>query len=576
MKTPKIYLVTIIVFCFSYRGFSQDWECKECPKRNIGLFDLDVLIENPAETDSSITGQIKYQNWVELFMVAGGIHDVLFNEDPSKECLNYYDGQMAVLSDLDLNDQNYTYGKNQPTLPPPAGTTDRVDYWITGVIAEQNADGLTIIKVYVQASGTGETAVEASALYDYNISGLENGKKVALQLLPLMGKIRDFEKNKREEEERIAIGPYEGATLELKPEKEQIETGETIDVEIKLLDCDDVPMKKMKVRLEARGGTFDPDEVTTNDAGIAVAEFKADNTPGRYTQPFEFEFRYPFANEFYTSGNEGYITIVPIENDAVLTLSKTHNLTLKTRQEDAEHVSKHDINETINSSATVYLNLIERQEMPIFNQTWEYYQPTFVDASSFAYNYKENRYDAGPNYETTIDITRLKTTNKVEGEEYMSQFPPWMLVIDNETGKAVKLIPAGYGIEYEYNEIEELTSVHGNKKESKTTSKKGKKSFKLGPVGEEVADPTIKKSNTWIQDYLKDQGVEIAAGVSIPNVSNEETIKEIQPDILVKSGNGRTSCGGSGERRIEKDLEFGKQVTQLNYSWSMTIKRKNQ
>jgi hypothetical protein len=333
MKMTRISLV-LIILCFSFTVFSQSWECKKCPKRDIGLFDLDVQIANPAETDSSITGQIAYQNWVELFMVAGGVHLALFNEDPSKECLSYYDGQMSVLSGLD--EQNYTHGNNQTSLPPAAGTTDGVDYWITGVIAKQKADGLTLIKVFVQASGTGETAVEASALYDYNISGLENGKRVAHQLFPLMEKIRDFEKRKRDEEERIAIGPYEGATLELKPAKDEIEPKEKIDVTVRLLDCDDVPLKNMQVKLESHGGTFNPEEVTTNGSGEAITKFTADNTPGKYTEPFEFEFRYPFANEFYTSGGEGYITIVPAEYEARITISKNYNRVLQTNQEDSK------------------------------------------------------------------------------------------------------------------------------------------------------------------------------------------------------------------------------------------------
>ena len=175
MKYSIIF--TVILLCFSFPVFSQGWEFKECPKRDIGLFDLDVWVPNPAETDSSITGQIAHQNWVELFMVAGGVHQVLFNVDPRKECLTYYDGQMAVLSDWDQG--NYTHGNNQASLPPAPGLTDAVDYWVTGVIAKQEADDLTVIKVYVQASGTGETAAEASALFDYNISGMENGKRIA-------------------------------------------------------------------------------------------------------------------------------------------------------------------------------------------------------------------------------------------------------------------------------------------------------------------------------------------------------------------------------------------------------------
>ena len=178
-----------------------------------------------------------------------------------------------------------------------------------------------------------------------------------------------------------------------------------------------------------------------------------------------------------------------------------------------------------------------------------------------------------PDSETNVDITRITTTNKIEGEEYISQFPPWILVIDNESEKAVKLIPAGYAIEYEYSETEIVESSGKDTKESSSTTKQGKKTFKLGPVGEKGPDPTAKKSDTWIQDYLTAQGVEIPAGVPIPKVSNEEAAKEIQPDILVSFGDGETGFGGRGELLIDKKLDDGFERINLSYNWRMTKKK---
>ena len=590
MKHSVIF--SVILLCFTYSLLSQGWECKECPKRNIGLFDLDVWIKNPAEKDSSYTGQRQYQNWVELFMVAGGVHEVLFNEDPSKECLTYYDGQMAVLADWDQD--NYTHGKNQASLPPAPGLSDAVDYWVTGVIAKQEADDLTVIKVYVEASGTGETAVEASAPYDYNISGMENGRRVAQQLLPLMEKIRDFEKRKRDEEDRIAIGPYEGATLELKPAKEKIETSEKVKVNIRLLDCDDFPLKNMEVKLEARGGTFNPSEVTTDDSGEATTEFKADNTPGKFRLPFEFEFRYPFANEFYTSGEEGYITIVPVEYDAMITISKKD--TKKTNTRDSGETGsggcttyyneEYRLDENIEGEITIILERIESQEMPIFNQTWEYYQPMSVNISSFSYTSRKHSYSqsntsgvgcAAGGHETTVDNTGYLNYYELEGGDAITRFP-WMLVIDNETEKAVKLVPSGFNIKYEIHNTENLNSIvysdRGPKTDSKTTHKTSEKSFAVGPVAEEVPDPTIKTSNTWLHEYIEDQGIDIPVGVPIPNVSNEETIKKIHPDIVVSHGDGKTSFGGDGSRRIRKELEDGYEEENLSYNWQMKINKR--
>lgn len=590
MKYPLIF--TVIMLCLSIPILPQGWECKDCPKRDIGLFDLDVWVEDPLTGGENYINSKLHQDWVELFMVAGGIHDVLFNEDPSKECITYYDGQMSVLSGWDQED--YFNGPNQTSLPPAPGMTDAVDYWVTGVIDNQEEDGLTVIKVYVQASGTGETAVETSAIYDGNISGIENGKKVARQLVPLMQKIRDFEKRKRDEEERIAIGPYEGATLELKPAKEEIETGEKVDVNIRLLDCDDVPLKKMVVKLEARGGTFNPAEVTTDDSGEATTKFKADNTPGKYKQPFEFEFRYPFASEFYTSGDEGYITIVPVEYDAMITVSKKVTRKINTKDSDdtysgsckTHYDEEFRLDENTEGEITMILKRTESQEMPIFNQTWEYYQPISVNISSFTYTSRRHSYSqsstsgagcAAGGHETTVDNTGYLNFYELEGGDAVTGLP-WMLVIDNETEKAVKLIPAGYNIKYEIHDTENLHSIvyssQGPKTDSKTTHKTSEKSFALGPVAEEIPDPTIKTSNTWIHEYIEDQGIDIPVGVPIPNVSNEETVKEIHPDILVKSGDGKTSFGGGGSRNIKKELEDGYEEENLSYNWQMKINKR--
>jgi hypothetical protein len=149
----------------------------------------------------------------------------------------------------------------------------------------------------------------------------------------------------------------------------------------------------------------------------------------------------------------------------------------------------------------------------------------------------------------------------------------WIVVFDKESDKAVKIIPAGYGVDYKINE--EVTTkgvVHssdGPDEYHSTESRTLERSFEIGPVGEEKDDPTIKKSDTWLQDYLKDQGVDLPPGVNIPAPSNAEAASKIPPDILVSTGNGMTSFGGRGERTIPVELENGSSVEKLNFSWSM-------
>ncbi len=282
MKRPFILFI-VIILALAHPAFAQGWECQDCPKRNVGLFDLNVMIENPVKDNQTYSGNRQYQDWVELFMVAGGIHQVLFNEDPSNDCLDYYDGQMSMMGSIDEN--NYTYGNNTPSLPGPAGSMGSVDYLITGSVSGELYGNSTIITVIVQASGTGETVASAVGTFNYAASGMQNGKNVAQQLVPLMEKIRDFEKKKRDEVDMVAIGPdCKGATLKLTPDKDKVEVGKSVDFSVELLDCDGVPIKDKEVRLTPSGGSFDPEEVTTDSDGKATAEFTAENTPGGYIQ----------------------------------------------------------------------------------------------------------------------------------------------------------------------------------------------------------------------------------------------------------------------------------------------------
>ncbi len=318
MKTIKSLILFVVLLFICASVLAQDWECEDCPKRKVGLFDLDIWLKNPANYPS----QINYKDWQELFMVAGGIHNILFNSDPSKECLNYFDGQMAMISNLD--EQNYQISYTDTSLPPPAGTMDEVNYWVSGIIAQQESDGVAIVKVFVQASGTGETVIEVTSPYDFSQTGTQNGNNIGKKLIPLMGKIRTFEKKKRNNDDEIVIDPDgKGAELELKFEKEKIKVGETTETKVKLIDCDGIPIKNMKVTLSGKGGKFDPKKVTTDESGEAKTKFTADCDPGKYNQVFEFKHQYPYSFEKSTAGGD---TDIEIEAGDKFDLIYNHSL----------------------------------------------------------------------------------------------------------------------------------------------------------------------------------------------------------------------------------------------------------
>lgn len=373
-----------------------------------------------------------------------------------------------------------------------------------------------------------------------------------------------------------------GLEIKVKPDRKEIETGQRTNIVLTFNETDPdgakypVEGKQLEVKISGlENGTIKAKNgYITNSEGKVVLDYKAGNNDEKITVTAIFQPEdYP---DKVTARN--FVKVKPEEFEARITISKKYNKILQTSKEDSEgEVYKRDINESIEASATTYLELTNTMDMPIFNQTWHYYTPTSVSLSDFYYNFNENQFRSGPNYETDVDINRSASNYEIEGQEYVSQLP-WILVIDNETKKAVKLIPAGYSIAYEINEIEKLNSVrdsdNGPKRDSKTTTKTNSKSFKLGPVGEEVDDPTIKKSDNWMQDYLKKQGIELPAGVDIPKVSNEETVKKIQPDILVTFGDGETSFGGEATNLVNKELDSGFEKINSSYNWEMTINKK--
>jgi hypothetical protein len=383
-----------------------------------------------------------------------------------------------------------------------------------------------------------------------------------------------------EEEKELII---RGIKIEVKPDRREIEPDERTKIVITLNETDPdgsrYPVEGKEIDVKINGlenGTIKPENgYTTTSDGKVVLDYKAGSNDEKITVAASFQPEdYPDKAE-----GKGSVTVKPPEYDAKLNISGKYEKIIKTSKKDTKDgsVDNHSLNESLEVSVSIFLEFIQAEDMPIFYQTFQYYKPTSVSITGFTYNSEENRYMSGPAFETNINFNRTASKQKIDGKEYLSQVP-WVLVIDNETKKAVKLIHAGYGISYEVLESEIMNSVNYStnvpQRKSETTTKTSSKSFSLGPVGEKVQDPTIKRSDTWVQDYLKKKGVEIPAGVPIPKIPNQADQQEIYPDILVKYGDGKTSFGGEGRLPIKEEIEDGYQEENLHYSWNMTVKKK--
>lgn len=391
----------------------------------------------------------------------------------------------------------------------------------------------------------------------------------------------------------------------ISPEKEEVDAGEVIDIEI--TDFTDVLGEKSRefnrLVVHANSGDIvngEPCEIGPDyrifrvDNGTVNVKYRASadcNEPEERLTLYSScevlpEDRCPL-NETNIKERvaEQYLKIKCY--DATIMIKKQYDRILRTTDNWVSNDGKcvttysesHDINESIEASVSLSLRLEQVVDMPIMNQTWEYYKPVSVSLGGFSYSYVEKQFDASNvsgtdcsgGHETNVDRNRNSGSRDIEDKEYVTQ-NMWMLVIDNESGKALKLIPAGYNIEYDITEQEIVNSVVLSSPPTKSTSSTSRemtRSFKLGPVGEEIPDPTIRKSDTWLKDYLTRQGVDLPVGFEIPVPSNEETIKMINPDILVKTGDGISGFGGWGEFEADKKLEDGYEKVEMSYSWNM-------
>jgi hypothetical protein len=254
-----------------------------------------------------------------------------------------------------------------------------------------------------------------------------------------------------------------------------------------------------------------------------------------------------------------------------------------------QHSEEHNkLNETIEASINVALELEYSVDMPPFNQTYEYYKPVLVNLTNFNFDSRETKYSSsnstGQNcakggHETRTSYNR--TMNKYElADKQVINDLRWILAIDNKTNKAVKLMPAGYKINYHINENEKIDNMvyypdGTSKKDVKNFEKEKNNSFKIEPVENKVKDPTVQNNTEWIKDYLKRQGVNLPSDIKIPTQEKKGARGEINPDLLVKSGDGKTSFGGQGKKTINKPNEYGYEKEQQTYSWEMTRKRKD-
>ncbi|MCU7526369.1 MAG: hypothetical protein HF308_17975, partial [Ignavibacteria bacterium] len=286
-RYSSLSVLLILLLIFNFNSLSAQ-ECGDCSNPRVALYDFAIKIPRPTETKA-------IQNWLKLFFVGPFARGHVREPYPYGSCITWLDG--AMINATEYQGDTLRFGPETTNLPP-AGTFESADYILTGEV--NGSMGNYTATISFEAAWSREVVASATVAFtDVSSDGQDPIDKAAVKLAegisPLLKTIRDFELRKRNTDTKVAIRDKWTKTsipeMEIKPSKKEVDINETIDVEIKMIDCDGVPLKNREIKftgtdyegnpLEAStGGEFETASATTDENGIAKAKFKAGGEKG--------------------------------------------------------------------------------------------------------------------------------------------------------------------------------------------------------------------------------------------------------------------------------------------------------
>lgn len=390
-----------------------------------------------------------------------------------------------------------------------------------------------------------------------------------------------------EEEGEIIV---RGLELLVEPWRTTIHNGEQTTISIDLHEIDPYgviyPAIDQEVEIKVTGlvdGSISPKgKVTVGDMGIAWIDYKAGQ------QDKQIKITATFTPPGYPEEVKGEATInvKPLEYDATLTIKGSYRRRQSSSYKDPPGGTctgngTFSLQENIDASFYVPLKMEDAGDMPILNQRWEYYRPLDINLSSFNASIRTRTYAyldcKGNGHRTTMTKNKNPVNRKVPEKDYLLK-SNIILIIDKKTDKVVKIATGGFPVEFLWDETEKTTGVEWSKEEgTKPINRSTHKTddlatmFTAGPVEDPVPDPTFTSVSESLKKYMKDLGTPLPADIDIPE---DEEKPEIEPDLLVKFGDGKTYFGGEGKKIIDNSEGSTVGREEFNFFWQVTRKRK--
>jgi hypothetical protein len=256
----------------------------------VALYDCYVFPVRPDDPDSIIA-------WQTLYWPAAAARGYIRANDPKESCIVWKDG--AMINANELQSGKLKFGSEFSNVPPP-GAINSVDYLITSHVVTSGSK--YVFTLFLETAESREIVKTVDVEFSATVESANNaGKQAAMQMMPLFETIRKFEINKRNTDVHVAISDLgtknTADEITIEPEKPSLDPGETIDVTLKMIDCDGVPLanrtlifKDTTVQVSketselplkgTKGGRVIPDVAVTDASGEVKVRFKAGNISG--------------------------------------------------------------------------------------------------------------------------------------------------------------------------------------------------------------------------------------------------------------------------------------------------------
>lgn len=381
-----------------------------------------------------------------------------------------------------------------------------------------------------------------------------------------------------------------GLELLVEPWRTTIHNGEKTTISIDLHEKDPdgfkYPAVDQEVEIKVTGlvdGTLSPEgKVTTDEMGVAWIDYRA----GQEDKQIKITatFTPPGYSEKVTT--DATINVKPLEYDATLTVKGSYK-----RTEESSYTQKNswgtnettfETNELREASFYIPIKMEISNDVEVQNLRYEYYRPLDINLSHFNAEYtgKEYRSSIASDQGSKTTILRNKDSSDPElliKEVMLQTFI--VMTLDLKTGKALKIDIDGFPIGFTWKETINTHTESwwqpppqpGHETKDDRQSSSSDDSFQVGPVEDPVPDPTVKSATDEIMKYLKDMGILLPAEAE---ATGKEEAPEIEPDLLVKFGDGKTYFGGKGSKIIDNPEGSAIKREEFSFSWNVTRKKK--